>query len=341
MILDLARFIQKQRPSWMALENALDAITARTLDLSDLKESRRVMSLFQRTCSDLARMKQANAGPEACSYLEALVARAYAEIHSSNSRATPFRPLHWLLRMFPSTFRKHSYAFLLSSLLTVLGMMVGSVILVADPRGKEVALAPFSHVANQTPSERVAKEERADAKQLNALEKRKSSFSAQLMANNIGVSIKAMAFGLTWGIGTAILLFYNGVILGAVCLDYLMDGQGLFLMGWLLPHGSFEIPAILIAGQAGLVLAHALIGWGSREGIRSRLRLITSDVATLVGGAAAMLLWAGIVEAFFSQYHAPILPYWIKISFGCVELALLCAFLKLGGRSKPRPKKMR
>jgi uncharacterized membrane protein SpoIIM required for sporulation len=112
----------------------------------------------------------------------------------------------------------------------------------------------------------------------------------------------------------------------------MLDGQTVFLIGWLLPHGSFEIPAILIGGQAGLVLARALIGWGTRDGIRTRLRLVVPDLATLIGGVALMLVWAGIVEAFFSQYHAPILPYWVKILFGSAELIFLTAFLLLCGR---------
>ena len=69
------------------------------------------------------------------------------------------------------------------------------------------------------------------------------------MVNNIGVSIKAMALGMTWGIGTLIILFYNGVILGLVAVDYIIDGQTIFLLGWLLPHGVIEIPAILIGGR--------------------------------------------------------------------------------------------
>ncbi len=332
MILDLARFVRKQRPSWETLEKTLNGIKAGTVDLSDLKETKKLMALFQRACADLSRAKQANAGHETCAYLEALVARGYAEIHSGRAARLRFRPLHWVLKTFPQTFRKHALAFLLSSGLTVVGMIVGGVILVADPHGREVATAPFPHVAEQTPSQRVAAEEKVDTRRLKALEKHKSTFSAQLMTHNIGVSVKAMALGLSWGIGTAIVLFYNGVILGAVGLDYLLDGQGLFLFGWLLPHGSFEIPAILIAGQAGFVLAHALIGWGSRDGLRSRLRLVAPSVATLTGGAAVLLVWAGFVEAFFSQYHAPVLPYSVKIAFGALELVLLFLFLKLSGR---------
>src|SRR5881392_2752117 len=103
---------------------------------------------------------------------------------------------------------------------------------------------------------------------------RKTSFSAFLMTNNTSVSIKTLALGMTWGIGTIILLFYNGVALGAICEDYIADGQTKFLVGWLLPHGSFEMPAILIAGQAGLILGGALIGWGKRTSVKARLRQI-------------------------------------------------------------------
>jgi hypothetical protein len=105
-----------------------------------------------------------------------------------------------------------------------------------------------------------------------------------------------------------------------------------FLSGWLLPHGVVEIPSILVAGQAGLILAGALIGRGSDLPFGERLRDTAPDVVTLIAGVALMLVWAGIVEAFFSQYHAPVLPYSIKIAFGLVELGLLCAFFSMSGR---------
>jgi uncharacterized membrane protein SpoIIM required for sporulation len=80
------------------------------------------------------------------------------------------------------------------------------------------------------------------------------------------------------------------------------------------------------------MLAGALIGWGERNTMRQRLRAITRDLVTLIFGVALMLVWAGLVEAFFSQYHEPILPYVVKIAFGSVELALLVLFLSRAGR---------
>ena len=151
------------------------------------------------------------------------------------------------------------------------------------------------------------------------------------MTHNIRVSLLTLGMGMTAGAGTVLLLFYNGVILGAVAVDYMIAGQTKFLLGWLLPHGVIEIPAILIAGQAGLVLAKALIGWGERSTMPARLRAIGPDLVTLIGGVAVMLVWAGFIEAFLSQYHQPVIPYSAKIAFGTVELVLLVLFLAKAG----------
>src|SRR5262249_19886872 len=103
------------------------------------------------------------------------------------------------------------------------------------------------------------------------------------------------------------------------------------------PHGVVEIPAILIAGQAGLVLALALIGWGKRTPLRMRLREVSSDLMTLIFGVAVLLVWAGFIEAFLSQYHEPVIPYEFKITFGLVELTLLWVFLSKSGKKYENP----
>ena len=51
----------------------------------------------------------------------------------------------------------------------------------------------------------------------------------------------------------------------------------------------------------------------------------------MIFGVGIMLVWAGLVEAFFSQYHEPVLPYAVKIGFGAVELVLLAMFLAKAG----------
>jgi len=214
----------------------------------------------------------------------------------------------------------------------LLGSAFGGFVLLVEPTAKDFLL-PFAHLHGD-PSERVAQEENVKVDRLAGA---KTSFSSNLMTHNTKVAIFTLALGLTWGIGTLIMLFYNGVILGAVALDYVLAGETTFLMGWLLPHGAIEIPAIILAGQSGLVLAGALIGWGEPISLKMRLRKISADLTTLIFGVSAMLIWAGIVEAFFSQYHEPVLPYEVKIGFGVLELILLVLFFtKSGRRAKKR-----
>ena len=49
-----------------------------------------------------------------------------------------------------------------------------------------------------------------------------------------------------------------------------------------------------------------------------------------------LLVWAGFIEAFLSQYHEPVIPYAAKIAFGAVELILLSLFLAKSGTGKSR-----
>jgi uncharacterized membrane protein SpoIIM required for sporulation len=328
MILDLPRFVEAERPCWSALEKTLEWLEHNRGGPLSIEDAERFHALYQRAADDLSRVAGFAAEGELQKYLAWLVSRAYAEIHESRNRM-PFQPWRWFTAEFPRTFRKHSSAFQLALLLTLLGGIFGGLTIHYDPDARAV-LMPFEGL-QMTPAQRVARERQLQGAQMNGV---KGRFSAELMTHNTEVSLTTLALGITFGLGTVIILFYNGVTLGAVVVDYITGGQTAFLMGWLLPHGVVEIPSILIAGQAGLVLAYALIGWGNRLSRPERMRAVSRDLVTLAGGFAILLVWAGVVEAFVSQYHEPVLPYSVKISFGLFELGALALFLALGGRSR-------
>ncbi len=328
MILDLERFLAQERPHWQGLEHLLNRLDhGESLPLPD---ARRLHALYERASADLARLATFAAEPESRRYLETLVARAYAEIHETRTRQDRFRFFHWFLIVFPQTFRRHARAFALSLGISLLGTGFGWFATVVDPDSRHVTM-PFGH-ADIRPTDRVKREEREQSR--GGIHTRHASFSGQLMTRNTQVSIGTLALGMTWGIGTLILLFYNGVVLGAIGADYIQDGQGGFLAAWLLPHGSIELPAIFIAGQAGLVLASALFGRGSNLPLAGRFRAVAPDLVTLICGVGLMLIYAGIIESFLSQYHEPVIPYALKIAFGLAELIGLILFLTFCGRSE-------
>jgi len=341
MILNLREFIAKETPRWRRPEDLLGRMESDPGFRMGLEELKELHELYLRASADLERVATFAAAPDLRRYLESLVARAYGEIHETRGKSRRPAPFHWFFRTFPRTFRRHLNLFLLAVAVVLAGGGFGGYAVLADPYAKE-ALLPFPHLLLD-PAERVAREE-SKGKGVHAGEEEdplrggKATFSAYLMTHNTRVSILLMAMGITWGAGTVVLLFYNGVVLGAVTADYVAAGQGEFLVGWLLPHGSVEIPAFLLAGQCGLLLGGTLMGRGSRKSLKARLRATGRDVTTLLGGAALLLAWAGLVEAFLSQYHEPVLPYSVKIGFGVAETVLLAGFLGFSGSGGGKPR---
>ena len=328
MIIDIERFVLRARPAWEDLDRMCERFEKSEGGVGlTLEESERFHYLYERAIADLAKLETYAAEPATIAYLQRLLARAYGEMHAESAGRMDGRRLHsWFTIGFPAVFRRRFHYFAWSCFLMLLGAFFGAGALVWDGGAKGVIM-PFSHLLGD-PSERVQSEESSTADNLEG----KATFASSLMTHNIRVSVFAFALGFTFGIGTGVLLFYNGVILGAVVLDYLRAGEALFLVGWLLPHGSVEIPSILLAGQAGLLLGRTLLGDRSSRTVAVRLRDIRDDLAYLMGAVAVLLVWAGLIESFISQFHAPAFyPY--KIAFGLIQLGGLIWFLSRGRKS--------
>jgi uncharacterized membrane protein SpoIIM required for sporulation len=327
MIVDLQRFLDRNEPQWKELDALLTRIEQSPETVLSIADITRLNMLYEHASNNLTELNSAVSNPELRKFLETLVMRTYSEIYSRRKRATRFSPTQWLLRTFPQTFRKHVRFFALACAITAGGILFGTGATLVDPPSREV-LMPFGH-DKMDPTKRVEREEEKSMKNTGG----RHAFSAHLLENNARVSIFTFAAGITYGIVSGIILFYNGAILGAICTDYLMADQGVFLAAWLLPHGSVEIPCIMFAGQAALLLGAVMFGRRSHLRLGLRIRAVMSDLVTLVGGAVILLAYAALVESFLSQYHSPKI-YALKIAFGLVELVLLTLFLMYGGRVK-------
>jgi len=327
VILDLERFQLQARPRWSKLESLLDVLEGRTDRRLIPAEAEQLQELYALTTADLNRVTHGALAPDLRQYLERLVARAYAELYYARpARSEMWQPRKWLriFTAFPEAFRRHSRDFVLAVAITFLGCALGGLAVRYDPAAVHVLL-PADYLRN--PGQRVQAEETGQSRHLHSAET-EAAFSAKLITHNIQVALLAASLGVTFGIGTALLLFENGVLLGAVAVRYTQQGFGLFMSAWLLPHGVFEIPSILIAGQAGFYLARLLLRRRDDRNVRQSMR----EWLVLVAGLAMMLVWAGLMEAFFSQLHAPVLPYGFKVAIGVAELILLSIYLLLIGR---------
>ncbi len=80
----------------------------------------------------------------------------------------------------------------------------------------------------------------------------------EILYKNTKVVIFILAGCVTFGATTTVNLLLNGYALGAVIPFYLCLGIGK-LSALILPHGIFEIPAIIIAGAAGFKIPYEIV----------------------------------------------------------------------------------
>jgi uncharacterized membrane protein SpoIIM required for sporulation len=149
--------------------------------------------------------------------------------------------------------------------------------------------------------------------------------------NNVGVAFQSYAGGLFAGIGSLFYLAYNGAFAGAIA-GFLVDrGLSATFFSFVATHSAFELTAIVLSGAAGLRLGHGLVAPG-RQTRTAALASGARDAITLVYGAAAMLLIAAAVEAFWSS--ARWIPVAVKYSVAAVCWAAVMAYFAFQGRRR-------
>ena len=103
------------------------------------------------------------------------------------------------------------------------------------------------------------------------------------------------AAGIAFGIGSAFLLLFNGVLLGVVGGLSIGAGNGRPFFELVTAHGVLELSCIVVAGAAGMSLGWSLLEPGRRTRLGS-LRHEARNAVLLILGTAPWLVVAGLVE---------------------------------------------
>ena len=127
-------------------------------------------------------------------------------------------------------------------------------------------------------------------------------FASILFTHNLKVGILSMGLGVLAAVPTLILMFYNGMVLGAFIAMHHRAGIFAEVWAWLLPHGVTELGAIVLCGGIGLMLGMAVLSPG--ESTRSEaLRRAGIEAGRVVMGVAVMFVMAAIIESYLRQSH--------------------------------------
>ncbi|MFA9479884.1 stage II sporulation protein M [Phycisphaerales bacterium AB-hyl4] len=326
--MELNQFIRQRRPRWERLDVLLTRLEEKGADGLAPEQVDELFSLYRLTSSDLNIAQTQTANPALLESLEHLVGRAYAQL-TVPRRVQPFRAYWRIIRhTFPALMRREKRLLGLATLGMLTGMLFGFLGTMIHPDTSLVFISAFPYHLEQSPAERVANLEAMEAEGVSQIQTAgdHANFTAQLMTHNIRVTILAFALGLTFGVGTMIVLFYNGCILGSLAYLYYDDQQMLFFLAWIGPHGAIELPCILFGCTAGFMLARAQLNFDGGS-LRQQLRAMRPSLVHILVGAATLLVIAAVIEGGFSQINEPTLPYALKVAVAALLFVALLAYL--------------
>jgi uncharacterized membrane protein SpoIIM required for sporulation len=180
--------------------------------------------------------------------------------------------------------------------LTVAGGLVGYLLVAADP-GWFYGIIPESLAQGRDPS--------ASAQTLRATlygqhQDMLATFATALFTHNAQIAIFAFALGFAFAVPTALLIVYNGLMLGAMMAVFVPKGLGPNFAGWLMIHGTTELFAIMLAGAAGFRIGTAIAFPGRHARGDAAVRAGRS-AAVAMAGAVMMLAIAGLLEGIGRQ----------------------------------------
>ena len=316
-------FYQSRKNDWEALSHLLDKCQK---DMRGLSESqvRDISRLYRAATSDLALAKRDFPRNEITVYLNQLVARAHAVVYRSEPLALK-RLWHFAARGFPRLFRETWIFTFVAAIFFVIPAIASGFATYAKPGLATSFLPPGAHrligiVEDKELWVDIPVEERPYA----------ASF---IMTNNIRVSFMAFASGLTAGLMTLWVLFFNGLMIGTLTGLTSFHGIGFELWTFVIGHGVIELSIIFIAGGSGLMLGWAIL----RPGLlrrRDALAQAARKAVYLLLGAVPWLAVAGTIEGFISPSET--IAIFIKWAVGIVSGIFLYGYLLLAGRGKKK-----
>jgi uncharacterized membrane protein SpoIIM required for sporulation len=313
------RWLEKRKPHWSKLEALLNRSAKgglKSLSRSDLQE---LSLLYRQTAADLAAIREDPGSVHFARYVNQLLVRAHNTIYSGR-KASPMALFSFFWDTYPAAFRRNLNHCLLATLIFAVSGLVGAVLTYQNPDFKVKLLGP---------------------QMVETIEKRemwthsivgiKPLASSAIMTNNMSVGFSTFALGITAGLGTIYMMAFNGLLIGVIGMACWLSGMSVQLWSFVAPHGVLELPAIFIAGGAGLRIAQGLLFPGVLPR-RDSLAQAGLEAVQLLLGTIPILIVAGLIEAFVSPTSLPV-P--LKFSLAAALFVLLGSYL-FGVSRQPR-----
>ena len=300
-------FVDRRKNDWGRLSFLCDK-AERSIRALTADEFAEFVTLYKRASTDLAVVRTKSKNLQLADFLNDLVSRAYGSLYTE-PRGSIFSSIGFGLKLAAQTVRRRRWFVLTSGLLFFGSAFWSFLLMTFVPATRDNFIPPGM--------EKQFEEWKRPFDQRSASES--AGMTGFYLSNNPRAAIFAGAISAaTFGLGTATMLYENGVLLGALAKDLEPSGQTRRFLIWISPHGVPELSGVIISGAAGFLIAWCLIHPGRRRR-GAALRDAGKDIIVLLTTGTMMMFVAAPIEGFFS--FNPIVPDYIKLSVTVISLA--------------------
>ena len=290
-------FRREREASWRELEALIERARTAGLRHLDPAELHRLPVLYRGVLSSLSVARAISLDRNLVSYLEALAARSYLLVYGAK-RNYVSAVVDFFSHRFPAQVWRLRHGVGLAIVLMALGTLCGYTLTARDG---DLFFSLVSEEMAQGRSPLSSREELLEVlKSGSDGGGRLSLFASFLFSHNARIGMLCFALGFAAGVPVALLLFANGLILGAFAAIHHQHDLSVEFWAWVLPHGVTELLAVCVCGGAGFALGHAAIFPG-RFSRLTNLALRGREAAAVVLGAVAMFFAAALLEGYFRQ----------------------------------------
>ena len=320
-----AALLRRQRPVWNAYQGLLDRARREGLSALPEKEVSRFAGLYREVAADLARARTYGGSPALLYLLERSVGAGHNLLYRPPRRSWK-KLVEWCRAGFPSLVRRRWRPIALAAALFYGPAIVSFAIVRSDPEvGHE--LLPAVLIVR---AEEAAEKEKHGEGYVEVRDAMMPQMAGDITVNNVSVTFATFAGGILAGLGSLLLLVFNGIHLGSAAGYFAAHGQSLHLWTFVVSHGALELTAICIAGGAGLWLGSAMVLPGRLTRGQALVERGRESVS-LIAGTTMMLILAGTIEGFVSPSA---LPREIKFAFAALMAVLMVLYLCFAGRGR-------
>jgi uncharacterized membrane protein SpoIIM required for sporulation/uncharacterized RDD family membrane protein YckC len=309
---------------WSAFARRLADAQHRGLARMSEQELSEFVAEYRELTTDLARLRTAARGRDidALFYVNRLVAAGHNLLYRQQPVAwRTFGRFVWVT--IPTEIRRSAPLILLAAVCLFAPMAVTYRAMLRDPSlGQDLLPSQMIDRAEQGV---IRAREGKEYVEVSDVER--PAMASAIATNNIQVTYAAFAFGISAGVGTVLLLAFNGVSIGAAIGLYASKGIAPLILEFVVAHGVLELTAICIAGGGGLLIGSAILLPGA---LTRRAALIQRGrrALTLIAGSTLFLVPAGLIEGLISP-RADVPGAW-KVVVGAVTGVAMLAYIAFG-----------